>query len=68
MTPSEQRDQSGRSEGMKDMMRMFSDETPGIKVYEIINFRPPIIVLIGSLIFVGFVILLHIIGKYLGSK
>jgi protein transport protein SEC61 subunit beta len=40
------------------MMKMYSDDSPGIKV-------DPVVVLVGSLTFIASVFILHIVGKYL---
>ena len=64
------------------MMRMYTDDTPGIKVYEssiILSshrsdlrtppiVRDPVAVLVMSLIFIGSVFILHIWGKYTRSS
>lgn len=52
------------------MMRMYSDDTPGIKVYVcphvliLLITSDPIVVLVMSLVFIGSVFILHIWGKY----
>ncbi|KAH6565575.1 hypothetical protein BASA50_004454 [Batrachochytrium salamandrivorans] len=40
------------------MLRIYMDDSPGIKV-------DPVVVLVGSLTFIGSVFILHIVGKYL---
>ncbi|KAJ3189239.1 Protein transport protein Sec61 subunit beta [Gaertneriomyces sp. JEL0708] len=47
---------SGAS-GPGGMMRIYTDDSPGIKV-------DPVVVLIGSLVFIASVFVLHIVGKY----
>ncbi|RKP00891.1 hypothetical protein CXG81DRAFT_26430 [Caulochytrium protostelioides] len=39
-----------------NLMRMYNDDTPGVKV-------DPVVVLVGSLLFIASVFLLHIVGR-----
>ncbi|KAJ1559779.1 Protein transport protein Sec61 subunit beta, partial [Cladochytrium tenue] len=43
--------------GQGGMMKIYSDDSPGIKV-------DPVVVLVGSLTFIASVFILHIVGKY----
>ncbi|KAJ3055126.1 Protein transport protein Sec61 subunit beta, partial [Quaeritorhiza haematococci] len=47
-----------RPAGNSGMMRIYTDDSPGIKV-------DPVVVLVGSLTFIASVFLLHIVGKYM---
>jgi protein transport protein SEC61 subunit beta len=47
------------------MMQIYTDDSPGIKVYFTYYNRDPVVVLVGSLTFIASVFILHIVGKYL---
>ncbi|KAI9339318.1 protein transport protein Sec61 subunit beta [Obelidium mucronatum] len=50
--------QPGRpTPGPGGMMKMYTDDAPGIKV-------DPVVVLVGSLTFIASVFILHLVGKY----
>ncbi|KAJ3094304.1 Protein transport protein Sec61 subunit beta [Phlyctochytrium planicorne] len=46
------------SPGQSGMMRIYTDDSPGIRV-------DPVVVLVGSLTFIASVFILHIVGKYM---
>ncbi|KAJ3186419.1 hypothetical protein HK101_009654 [Irineochytrium annulatum] len=48
----------GRPASTSGMMKIYTDDSPGIKV-------DPVVVLVGSLTFIASVFILHIVGKYM---
>lgn len=58
-TPAAARAQTGASQGSGSMIKFYTDETPGLQI-------SPVAVLVMSLGFIGFVTILHIVGKLVG--